>query len=121
MYASVDQLNFRATSRKDDIIQLCYLLHYLLMEGNFAPYSRNCKDPMVNLLMCRKLKENFSLEQLSAGRCSGLKEFNSVAFSLKFEEKPNYSYLRSLLVDLMESCAPKSSIPQAVQGRDSIT
>ena len=34
-YASADQLDFKSTSRKDDLVSLCYMLVYLANKGKF--------------------------------------------------------------------------------------
>lgn len=57
MFASLDQLLFYKTSRKDDLIQLAYLLHYLLFKGQFAPYMNDKSiSRLENLRGCQRLK-----------------------------------------------------------------
>jgi hypothetical protein len=41
MFASLDQLTFKSTSRKDDLHSLSYLLIYLINDLEFPDYEEN--------------------------------------------------------------------------------
>lgn len=43
VFSSVNQLNFKTTSRRDDLISLFYLLVYLLQEGQVSAFEINTK------------------------------------------------------------------------------
>lgn len=40
-FSSVAQMEFKTTSRKDDLISVCYLLIYLIHKGNFLGIEPN--------------------------------------------------------------------------------
>ena len=39
VFSTVDQLNFKSTSRRDDLISLLYILVYLLQQGNVPAFQ----------------------------------------------------------------------------------
>lgn len=41
LFSSLDQMNFKVTSRRDDMISLCYILFYLLNELEIPGMSSN--------------------------------------------------------------------------------
>ena len=78
-------------SRRDDIESLGYILVYLL--NGSLPWESNF---FINI---NQKKLTISLDELCYGLPSIIKQFIQYSWNLSFEEKPDYSYLRSLLVD----------------------
>jgi len=94
------------TSRKDDFVSLCYLLTYLMdfnlhflkdtFDNHEVQPSSSCKLGFLKIL---NKKENLKPDELCATENSWkIIDFVSEVFDLKFDDKPNYSRLKFLLV-----------------------
>ena len=44
MFASLSQLDFNITSRRDDLISLCYMVVYILNKGTIPGINMNLKE-----------------------------------------------------------------------------
>ncbi|KAJ3443911.1 tau-tubulin kinase [Anaeramoeba flamelloides] len=92
-YASINSHDGKELSRRDDLWSLFYLFIEFL-EGSL-PWQRlkekeeiaQVKKKYTNIGMCRDLPEEFTT-------------FYKHIDSLKYEDKPNYKYLRRLLTDI---------------------
>ena len=80
-------------SRRDDIESLGYILVYLLK--GFLPWEYSNND--INI---KQKKLSTSLNDLCSGLYFNIKKFIRYSWNLKFDEKPNYNYLRDLLRNL---------------------
>ena len=80
-------------SRRDDIESLGYILVYLIK--GFLPWESS--NDAINI---RQIKLSISLNDLCFGLSFNLWEFIAYSWNLKFHEKPNYNYLRDLLINL---------------------
>lgn len=64
-FSTVNQLEFKKSSRKDDLISLTYLLVYLLnkkkMPLNFNKIFIDIQEPIKQLEACKQFKEIYSL------------------------------------------------------------
>lgn len=80
-------------TRRDDIISTGYIMIYMLKGALPWEYATNASQQVefkritTNRELCRKLPEEFEL-------------FFDHAVSLGFYERPNYSYLRDLLLKI---------------------
>ena len=83
-------------SRRDDIESLGYTLVYLLK--GFLPWESSN-----NVININQIKLSTTLNFLCSGLHFNLWEFIRYSWNLKFNEQPNYNYLRDLLrnVDLL--------------------
>ena len=87
-FASLNHFNFQKTSRRDDLISLCYLMIYMFRKGN-CPFIVNddlSKKETFNLI--KNIKETTSNAQLIGDiEDSGflLQFFNNI-FELKYAE-----------------------------------
>jgi len=95
-YASPNVIRGKESSRRDDLISLGYMLIYL--------YKRNLPwDNSFNKVTNKKylelmfIKETNAFGKLFNGMPKEFEEFIKYSRNLKFEQDPNYSYLRSLL------------------------
>lgn len=98
IFASLNQLNFQMTSRRDDLISLCYLLIYLLNGGNLKgiDLTQNLsRNESFNLV--KKAKTNHSISEFCCDNASSIQHFCEIIFKLQFKETPNYKLLRDLL------------------------
>ena len=103
MYSSISSLQGIEKSRRDDIESLGYILVYFLkgylprnIENNGFIYA-NSKMLENDFIKRKSLKMSISLDELCKGLPNNIKLFISYARNLKFDEKPNYLYLRNLL------------------------
>ena len=99
-YASINALIGKETSRRDDLISLGYML-IILLERNI-PLNisfKNCnKETFIELLNLKKTGE-----KLYRGIPEEIEEFIKYSKNLKFEQDPDYSYLRSLFTKILMS------------------
>ena len=85
IFASLNQLNFKITSRRDDVISLCYLLIYMLNRANLPgidltrSYDRN-----QSFKQARSAKMNYSLDSLCDGKAASMKDIVQEVFTLGF-------------------------------------
>ena len=95
IYASSNVLKGKESSRRDDLISLGYMLIYLLKRD--IPWNSTFKDlnkeKYYNLIY---LKDTNSNGELFKGLPDELVEYIKYTRSLKFEQDPDYTYLRSL-------------------------
>jgi len=95
-YASINTHLGIEQARRDDIEALGYILVYF-MKGNL-PWQglkdRNSKDKYLKI---KEKKISTTLDELCQGLPDEFKAFIKYARELKFEDKPDYNYLRNLL------------------------
>jgi len=99
-YASINALIGKETSRRDDLISLGYMLIVLLKRNiplniSFKNYN---KQKFLELLNLKKTGE-----KLYRGIPEEIEEFIKYSKNLKFEQDPDYSYLRSLFTKILMS------------------
>ena len=90
-------------SRKDDLESLGYMLIYLVL--HYLPwldiYKNKTIDEDVKFKLILEMKSSITAEKL----CNSLPEefslFIKYCRNLKFEQNPNYGYLKSLFVDIL--------------------
>ena len=100
VYASTNALVGKETSRRDDLISLGYMLIVLLKRNiplniSFKNYN---KQKFIELLNLKKTGE-----KLYRGLPEEIGEFIKYSKNLKFEQDPDYSYLRSLFTKILMS------------------
>ena len=107
--ASINSMNFRKLSRRDDLISLGYLLIYMIqgslsfIPGKDVPYKNQFN-------YIRNLKSQLTLDKLCQTlRAKLLIDFIKVIMGLAFEEKPDYEKLRKILHKVSEMKPPVSS------------
>ena len=94
-YASINVLKGKSASRRDDLISLGYMLIFLLKgELPWDLYSTNLNRE--KLIKLRQLKENNGEGKLFIDLPEEIVKYIKYTRNLKFEEDPDYSYLRSL-------------------------
>ena len=101
-YASPNVVRGKESSRRDDLISVGYLLINLLKKK--LPWQstfKNLDTQKYNKLL--NLKETNAHGSLFNDIPKELSEFIKYSRNLKFEQDPNYSYLRSLLIKIIEN------------------
>jgi hypothetical protein len=76
--------------------------------GIFNPY-RNDKNlsRLENLKLCQKLKEEFTIDKMSAGRAKILRPLFELIFKLDFKEDPDYDLMYAALKEGMQKVISK--------------
>ena len=101
-YASLNVLKGKESSRRDDLISLGYMLIYLLKKE--LPWDfTNGKLDTAKYYEIVYLKENDGFGKLFRNIPKEFVEFFKYAKSLKFEQEPSYSLLRSLLIKIISN------------------
>ena len=100
-YASINTSKRIEQTRRDDLESLVYTLIYLA--NSELPWSRiKGKNKYECLLKSLKVKMNISSEELCKGLPKSYAAFTDYVKNLKFDETPNYNYLKSLFIDSLE-------------------
>ena len=95
-YASINTHLGIEQSRRDDIEALGYIMVYFL-RGSLPWQGMIINDPKKKYDKIKKLKYDIKLEDLCAGLPKECIKFIQYARDMKFEDRPDYSYLRGLL------------------------
>ena len=95
VYSSSNVLKGKEASRRDDLISLGYMLIYLIKRNlpKFPLFKDLDREKYYKIL---KFKETNDDGKLFIGLPEQLVEYIKYAQTLKFEQDPDYSYLRSL-------------------------
>ena len=103
MFASLDQLNFLSTSRRDDMIAMCYLVIYMLNEAYLPGVSNtNEYDQNQRFVEVRNAKNMYSIESLCQGTAQSMRDIIKEVFSLGFKDKPNYNLVKEMFQQKIE-------------------
>ena len=94
------------TSRRDDLISLCYLLVFLINKGNIPGVniynqSENRHDTFIEIRDAKMAHEIKVLCDEKLGT-EDLEDFVREIFSYRFKDKPRYGVLREMLISLIE-------------------
>lgn len=105
VFSSINQLQFMTTSRRDDLISLCYLLVFCINQGklpNIEVYEAGEKNDDFKKIREAKLKHNLADLCNEKYGTLDLADFITECFSYRFKDKPNYAKLRAILEGLIE-------------------
>ena len=101
MFSSVNTMNGIEPSRRDDLESLGYVLIHLIskeLPWKSIPY----KSKNEYAQKAYRLKKTISIDTLCKDAPKEMNEFMKYVKSLKFEEDPNYEYLRNLLESVIK-------------------
>ena len=102
-FASLNQLKYKTTSRRDDLIQLFYFLVYLLHGNSLFGIETDAKsDKQAELARIRKIKAGIKSKDLCVGDSSCLQNLKKEIFCYHFKDEPRYDLLREILIDQIE-------------------
>jgi hypothetical protein len=98
-YASIHALEGYETSRRDDLEELCYVLIYFL--NGHLPWERvKNRNKQERYKIILNMKKKITEENLVGDKNNTeFIEFVKYCRRLKFEEKPDYDYLRGLMIN----------------------
>lgn len=105
IFSSINQLQFVTTSRRDDLLSLCYLLVFCINEGrlpNIEIYGGGDNYDRFKKILKAKLKHNLTDLCNEESGTADLKEFFQECFSYRYKDQPNYAKLRAILGGLIE-------------------
>ena len=100
LFGSVNALMCMEQSRKDDLESIGYMLVYF-MKGRLPWQGLKVDNKKINYLKIGQIKKDILPEVLCENLPTEFKDYIKYVRNLKFEETPNYSYLRNLFVQLM--------------------
>ena len=108
-FASANSLRGVVQSRRDDLESLCYILLFI-MKGNLPwdnvfGYSEND-----DILLIYKIKKFMSPDLLFFNLPKETSEFFKYCKKLDFDKKPDYNYLRSLLLKILNNQNDKNDL-----------
>ena len=101
-YASVNTHLGIEQSRRDDIEALGYILVYF-MKGSLPWQGLKAKNMKEKYEKIKEKKISTSLDDLCKGLPAEFKTFIQYARDLKFEERPDYSYLKNVIRQISEN------------------
>ena len=100
IFGSVYNLIGFELSRRDDLQSLSYMLIYLI-KGALPWDNINIKNSEEKIKIILEIKKNIKNEELAQGLPHEIKLFMDYVSKLKFEEEPNYNYLKKLIMDVI--------------------
>ncbi|KAF9303048.1 Casein kinase I isoform alpha [Mortierella antarctica] len=109
-YASINIHAGREHSRRDDIESIGYMLLEFLI-GTLPWSGITARTSRQGWAKMREIKEDTDLDELCDGLPRGFMTYIGYARSLKFDEEPDYEYLRKIL----QSSAGRGSEAQTVR------
>ena len=108
-FASANSLRGVAQSRRDDLESLCYLLLYL-MKGNLPWDNVYGINENEEILLIYKIKKYMKPELLFMNLPKETAEFFNYCKKLEFEQKPDYNYLKNLLLNILNFSQEKNDL-----------
>lgn len=94
-YASIHAHQGEELSRRDDLESLGHLLIYFY-NGVLPWQNLNCTTKSEKYKKIKEMKQSIAIESLTTKCPSEFGEFMNYCRNLKFEEKPDYNYLKDL-------------------------
>ena len=108
-FASANTLRGVEPSRRDDLESFCYLLLYL-MKGSLPWDYINEESEINEILLIYKMKQYMTPEMLFYDLPKQMANFYRYCKNLDFDEKPNYKYLRSLLLSILNHMGEQNDL-----------
>lgn len=100
-YSSINSLKGGTQSPRDDLESLGYLLIYLLLgKLPWQGYVSHSKEDKYYKI--KQIKEKTTPEQLCQGLPNLLANYINYTRSLKYEDEPNYNYLKKLFLSMLD-------------------
>ena len=101
-YSSINALEGGTQSRRDDLESIGYLLLYLLLGRlPWQGYISHSKDDKYYKI--KEIKRQTKPEQLCEGLPPQFEEYVKYTRNLKYEEDPNYNYLKNLFLTVLKN------------------
>ena len=100
IFGSVNNLIGFELSRRDDLQSLGYMLIYFI-KGELPWSDINIKNTEEKIKIILEMKKSIKNDELTQGLPEEIKIFMDYISKMKFEEEPNYSYLKKLILDVI--------------------
>lgn len=97
-YASLNVHRGRTHARRDDMESLGYLLLDLLLNGELPWSGVTARTSKLGWDRLKSIKEEILLQDLCLGLPHGIMDFISYTRNLRFNDRPDYDYLKRLLI-----------------------
>jgi serine/threonine protein kinase len=94
-YASINAHSGCQTSRRDDLESLGYMLIYFLQGGKLPWMGAKEEQVEEKFQTVLNLKKNTTLQELTKGCPNPFLAYMEYVRNLRFDERPDYNYLRS--------------------------
>ena len=107
IFATVSQFEFKTTSRKDDLQSLCYMLIYLFKCGDVTFVDKDNMSQRETFVYIKEIKEQLKPEDMADSSIENhhlLTDFLVEVFSYSFDETPNYTKMKVLLMKATPNC-----------------
>ena len=101
-YASINALNGLTQSRRDDLEAIGYVLMYFL-RGKLPWQGIPVQNKEMRYKKIMEKKMSTSPEELCEGFPNQFTEYIRYTRNLKYEENPNYDYLKNLFISVLNS------------------
>jgi len=108
-FASANSLRGVVQSRRDDLESLCYILLFI-MKGNLPWDNVFGNNENEDILLIYKIKKYMKPDLLFLNLPKEIIDFFKYCKNLDFEQKPDYAYLRSLLLNILKSKNEKNDL-----------
>ena len=109
-FASTNALRGAEQSRRDDMESAGYFLIYLAKKGFLPWQSIKIKDKMERYKQIYLLKKNIEPEKLCSDLPNEFSQYIKYARELKFEENPNYNYMKGLFINILTKLGYKNDL-----------
>ena len=100
IFGSIYNLIGFELSRRDDLQSLGYMLIYFI-KGELPWSDINIKNTEEKIKIILEMKKSIKNDELTQGLPEEIKIFMDYISKMKFEEEPNYSYLKKLILDVI--------------------
>lgn len=100
-YCSINALRGTEQSRRDDLESAGYVMIYLAQRGYLPWMGLTNPDKLERYRQIYRIKKRLSEEELCRKLPSAFVKYMKYTKKLNFEEDPNYNYMRSLFIELL--------------------
>ena len=102
-YCSINALRGTEQSRRDDLESAGYVMIYLAQRGYLPWMGLTNPDKLERYRQIYRIKKRLTEEELCRKLPSAFIEYMKYTKKLNFEEDPNYNYMRSLFIKLLNA------------------
>jgi casein kinase 1 len=101
-YASINSIRGVEQSRRDDLEAVGYMLLYFLNRGNLPWKGISCKERADKYYKIYQMKKNLNYDIFCKNMPKEIIAYIKYCRALKFEQRPDYGYLRSLFQNILK-------------------
>ena len=109
-YSSLNTMNGIEQSRRDDLESAGYVMIYLSQKNILPWIATKMKNADERFTYIFKTKKETSVEKLCQNLPKAFCDYMKYVKKLRFEEEPNYNYLKGLFIDSLISLGMKNDL-----------